>query len=115
MFPSKLPEPVFLTTVLNGLIYSLTRSLELIEFHVTGHVLNSYGDLLTYPNQKLHQPNRVDQVIYPSSSETMLNNDRCETGVMLSLALKIHVDARSELKVFQIISDSDVEKVAKIL
>jgi len=67
-----------------------------------GHVMNCYDDdLLAYPNQKLHQPSRVDQVIYPSSSDTMFSNDRSETCSMLSLALKIHLDPRSSIKTFK--------------
>lgn len=67
-------------------------------------MLNCYDeDLLAYPNQKLHQPSRVDQVIYPSSSDTMFGSDRSETCSMLSLALKINLDLRSSIKVILIL------------
>lgn len=73
---------------------------------MAGHVLNCYDeDFLTYPNQKLHQPSRVDQVIYPSSSDTIFNNERSETCSMLSLALKINLDLRSSIKVILLVDD----------
>ena len=65
---------------------------------ILGCVLNSYDDPANRHSSKIHQTSRVDQVIYPSSSETRTKREQFETGTMLSLAIKITVDPRQEIK-----------------
>ena len=47
----------------------------------------------------MHQTSRVDQVVYPSASETAFGSERYEAAPMVALALKIHVDPRLDVKV----------------
>lgn len=59
--------------------------------------MNAYEDPSnTLNQQKIPQTSRVDQVIYPSSIDAMATS---ENGPMISLAIKIHVDPRQDVKV----------------
>ncbi|XP_045024451.1 autophagy-related protein 2 homolog A isoform X1 [Daphnia magna] len=66
-----------------------------------GYVLNSYEDLGDHPSSRLHQTSRVDQVIYPSPSDTRVGREQVENGPMISLAIKIHNDTRQHVKTFK--------------
>jgi len=62
-----------------------------------GYVINTHeGDTF---NSGLHQTNRVDSVIYPSTMNTSTRSTLIETGPMLSVALQITVDPRLDVKV----------------
>lgn len=62
-----------------------------------GYVLNAHdGDTV---NSRIHHTSRVDSVIYPSTTDASTRIALSETGPMLSVALKITVDPRLDVKV----------------
>ena len=63
--------------------------------HSLGYILDSYeGDI---GSSRVHHTSRVDPVIYPSSNDA--RNDLSESEPMLSVAIKIMIDPRLDVKV----------------